>query len=170
MSNYKKKVQKNIEKNKAKKDKKDENKNKIITLAKIIIALLVLLILATITTKAINGDFKSKDKKTEITYDEIIAGQTFNRSEEIYYVAFYEFGGAEDLTNIIDNANSPYQIYKVNLKNTMNKNVISENSNKNAKTSEELKINGPTIIKIENGKISNYIETYNKVKTYIEEL
>ena len=170
MSKYKKKVQKNIEKNKTKKEKKYENKNKILSFAKIIFGLLVLIICASIATIAINGDYNFKDQETKITYDEIIAGQTFNRSEETYYVVFYEFDGREDLSETINKTVSENAIYKVNLNNVMNKNIISNSSNKNATKAEELKINGTTLIKIENGKISNYIETYDKVKTYLEEL
>lgn len=170
MSKYKKKFQKNIEKNKNKKDKKYEDKNKILSFAKIIFGLLVLIICASIVTIAINGEYNFKDQEAEITYDEIIAGQTFNRSEETYYVAFYEFESSEDLTNVLNSVTTNDKIYKVNLKNAMNKSIVSNSSNKKATTAEELQINGTTLIKIENGRISNYIETYDQVKTYLQEL
>ena len=49
----------------------------------------------------------------------------------------------------------------------MNKQIISETSNKNATKSDELQINGTTLIEIKEGKIINYIEGYENITNYI---
>ena len=56
-----------------------------------------------------NGEFKSKEYKkvTEIQNVEIIAGNTFNRNEDEYYVLMYNF---ED-TDALEYSNV-YQIYE----------------------------------------------------------
>ena len=110
----------------------------------------------------------SKEDETEIIYDEIIAGQTFTKKDELYYVAFYEYDSDEDLTESIKEKKNT--IYKVDLSKKINQNIKSESSNKNAQKSEELKISGPTLIKIEKNKNIEYIEGYDNIVNYLNEI
>ena len=170
MAKLKNKIIKNIEKNKEQKQEENPIKNNILTATKIIFTIIILGILVTIITVVANGNYKFGDKEIAISYDEIMAGQTFNRSEEEYYVVFYEFESNEDLSNAITNATTTKKIYKVNLKNSMNKNIISTDSNKTATNAGDLKISGPTLIKIENNQNVDYIEGYEQIKEYLKEI
>lgn len=170
MAKSKKKIIKNIEKNKEKKKEERSVKTNILTATKIIITIIILIIAMAIITAIVNEKDKTNSNENSISYDEIMAGQTFNRSEEEYYVVFYEFESDEDLTSAIEKVSNTKKIYKVNLKNSMNKNVISTDSNKTATTASDLKISGTTLIKIENNKNIDYIEGYDQVKEYLSNL
>ena len=170
MSKYKKKVQKNIVKNKEKQKEEFPTKNKIMSFAKTVFAIIVLAIAVSIIAIAANDNYHFADKEVTISYDEIIAGQAFTRSEETYYVAFYEFNSSEDLSSTISELSSKNKVYKVNLKSAMNKDIIALKGNNKANSAEELQIAGPTLIKIEKGKNVNYVEGFEQIKTYLNSL
>lgn len=169
MSKNSKKIQKNIKNNVVKKKEEYKEKNQIINLVKIIAIILITVTIITATATIIQKNYKlDNEEETSIT-NEILAGQTFNRSEEEYYVAFYDFNSDESLESTISNIENT-KIYKVDLSNAMNKQIIGETSNKKAESSDELKIKETTLIQIKNGKISNYIEGYENITNYLNEL
>ena len=168
MSKSSKKIQKNIQKNKESKKEEYPLKNQIITLSKWIIAIMVTITIISVLTSVVKKEYTLNKEENNIT-NEILAGQTFNRVEEEYYVAFYEFDSKEDLTTNLSNITNT-KIYKVNLTNAMNKDIVSETSNDKATTVEELQISGPTLIKINDNKITSYIEGYDDITTYLNEL
>ena len=51
-----------------------------------------------------------------------------------------------------------YKTYKVNTKSAMNANYVSDSSNKEAKTIDELKVVNHTLIKVTDGIITEYYE------------
>lgn len=168
MSKIKKTISKNIKKVKETKKEEYKGKNQILTLAKIIFATIIFAILVTALLYIATGKYTLKEDETEIIYDEIIAGQTFTKKDELYYVAFYEYDSDEDLTESIKEKKNT--IYKVDLSKKINQNIKSESSNKNAQKSEELKISGPTLIKIEKNKNIEYIEGYDNIVNYLNEI
>ena len=52
----------------------------------------------------------------------------------------------------------------------MNKNYLSEEGNSSASSVSELKINGVTLIKIEEGKNIEYVEGSSNVETYLKNM
>ena len=168
MSKIENKIKKNITKEKEIQEKleKKENysKKQVINLLKIIIAILLTVLVVCFIAKFANGDFK-KDEEESVDYTNIVAGQTFTRSENEYYVLFY------DDKAILDKIGSTTDtIYKVDLNSSLNKNVVSEEGNPKAEDAESLKINGTTIIKVEGGKNVSYIDGYDEVVDYLNEL
>ena len=168
MSKIENKIKKNITKEKEIKEKleKKENysKKQVINLLKIIIAILLTVLVVCFIAKFANGDFK-KDEEESVDYTNIVAGQTFTRSEDEYYVLFYDDEAILDKIGSVTDA-----IYKVDLNSSLNKNIVSEEGNPKAEDAESLKINGTTIIKIEGGKNVSYIEGYDAVVDYLNEL
>jgi len=110
---------------------------------------------------------------TEISYDEILVGNVFNKPQQTYYVLFDTFG---DQTNnvyieyLISSKEYENKIYKVDMSNPMNKTAISTESNKKATKASELKINGTTLIKIVSGKILGYTTGEDEIISYLEKL
>ena len=104
-----------------------------------------------------------------ISYEQITAGSTFNMSDEEYVVLFYSRENNTDITSRISNykASKKIGVYYVDLDDGINKSVVSDKSNKEATKASELKITNPTIIKIKNGKIVDYVEGQNNVVNYI---
>lgn len=168
MSKSSKKIQKNIKNNITKKKEEYPVKNQIMTLAKVITAILITSFIISVIVSLSNKTYTLEQEK-EIVQNEILAGQTFNRKDETYYVAFYEFNSDEDLESTISNIENQ-KIYKVDLSNKMNQSIINDTSNKKATTIDELQINGPTLIKITNEKITDYIEGYDNITTYLNDL
>ena len=169
MAKMKKAINKNTKKEKPLKIKEeDQVKDQIITALKILVALLVFILVLVLITKFVNGDFKSK--KIKITYNDIIAGQTFNRKENTYYVVYYSFNSDTSIQETIDALKTEAKVYKVNLDDGMNKDYMSEKGNSSASSVGELKINGVTLIKIEEGKNVEYIEGSSNVETYLKNM
>lgn len=162
----KRNIQKNIKKNKEKKKNEYSEKKELINLSKIIFSILIIAIFATMLFYIVSKNYTLKKSTANIDYDEIMAGQTFTKKDNEYYVLFYEFDNDNDLSDKINEKKSV--IYKVDLLNSFNKSILSETSNKSASKAEELKIAGPTIIKIKSGKNVEYIEGYDNIVKYLE--
>ena len=134
---------------------------------RIILGVVAFLALVWIGYSLLNGDlFKGKKEKEEVVIqnDIILAGTTFNRNENEYYVLFYDFDG--------DNSNSCatiFTIYKntktdgikmfvVDLGDKMNsKIVVTERALVNTDNAESLKVMDATLLKIKDGKV---VDTY----------
>ena len=150
-----------------------EQFDNIIKIAGIVILILVVFYLITTWVLDMN---KKKDEEIEeayIQYNEILAGETFNKVNEEYYVIFYDFKAhdASIYGYLIDKykqKDDTLPVYEVNLSNGFNALYISPNSNKKATRSADLKINGPTIIKIRKGKNVLYKEGKEEIKKILE--
>lgn len=152
-------------------DTKTSNIIKCIVAVLIIFAIMYLI--TVLILKKSSADYITKnDEKTTIQYSEILAGTSFSKKESEYLVLFYDF--KSDNASTYEGLYSDYKakdehlpIYYVDLSNTMNKSVVSENSNHEASNAEELRINGVTLIKFENNKISEYIEGEEDISNYL---
>jgi hypothetical protein len=104
-----------------------------------------------------------------ISYEQITAGSTFNMSDSEYIVLFYSRENNTEITDKISNYKTRNNIgvYYVDLDDAINNTVISNTSNKEATKASELKVTNPTIIRIKNGKITDYVEGQNNVVNYI---
>lgn len=141
-----------------------EEQHQIKKLIKIICFLLfivaiIYLISALFITKEVNWFTKKEETINTTVTNSILASTIFKQKEETYYVYFYDFKDEDNkITSHINSKLSGSKIYKVDSGSALNKKYISEASNKNAKTLEELKIVTPTLIKISNEKITEYYE------------
>lgn len=168
MANRKKAIQKNIKKNKELKKHEDKNKEKVIKVLQIVGSILFVIVLAVLITKLANGDFGKKDEPTTVDTT-ILAGQTFDKKYDVYYVVFYNFDEDTTITSRLSNI-STNKVFKVNTKDKINSSVISTSSNKTASSADELKISDVTLIKIEDGKNVEYVEGLSTVAAYLSNL
>ena len=99
-----------------------------------------------------------------------MAGSTFNMNRDKYVVVFYNRDSDDDITNHISiyGSRDGNNIYYVNLKNGMNKYVLDDVGNKNATKASELKVTNPTLIKIEDKEITEYIEGKDNILEYLK--
>lgn len=146
-----------------KEEVKDEYRtSNIIKLAIIIVLSLgiVYLLSALFLTKEL--DWFNKKENTEeidVVSNSILAKSSFSQSEEEYYVYFYSFKKEDsEIASIVSSKLSDSKVYRVNTDSAMNANYVSETSNKNAKSLEDLKVVPNTIVKISNGAIIKYYE------------
>ena len=116
-----------------------------------------------------NGTFSKSDtaeeqsNTTTIQYEEIMAGQTFNRKESEYYVIFAD--SDKDFYSVYQSymSSSDKKIYIVDIGNSINDKYVSDETNSNAQSSSELKVKDNTLIKISNGQNILYLEGYEAV-------
>ena len=151
-------------KTKKQKEKKNPRKDAM-NVIKIIVGCILFLIMGYVMAALITGEYKLKDKAS-IDTSIILASATFKQSSSDYYVLYYEFGSDDetDLKTIIED-NSDYKFYKVNLNDKMNKNYVSEISNKQVTTMNDLMINGTTMIHIKDNANVEYIEGLDNIKS-----
>lgn len=100
-----------------------------------------------------NGEIENK----------ILAKNVFKQREGSYYVYFYDFNDEDKMiASAIYGADRT--VYRVDTSSGLNSNyVVEEGGNRNAKTLEELKVTNPTLIKVENDKITAYYEGSSEI-------
>ena len=127
-------------------------------------------IACTITINTISNK-KENNNTSEVTfnYDEATIGTMFNRPYDEYYAFIYD--STDDNSAVYNNIVKTYRakdnakkIYFIDLNDGLNKIAVSDTTNKNPVSSEEVKVNGSALYLIKNGKvISAYTESYDKV-------
>jgi hypothetical protein len=115
---------------------------------------------ALFVTKELDWFENKSDKEiVETVENTILAKETFNQTEEEYYVYFYDYKDTDErITSTVNENLSKSKVYKVNTDSALNSNFVSETSNKKAKKLSELKVKSPTVIKISKDKIVAYYE------------
>ena len=95
---------------------------------------------------------------------ETIVGRSLDMSDGEYYVLYYDTTD-EDISSIYSEIVSNYNakgelttLYTVDMGNVLNKGYTSDTGNSNPNSAEEIKINGPTLMKINNHQVVLYIE------------
>lgn len=148
------------------------------SLVKIVIGVSILLgilylVLAVFVTKEFDSN-KSTDStsssENEVS-NKILAKNIFNQSPEEYYVYFYDFNNDDsDISNKLSSISG--DLYKVDTSSGLNSNYVSdtETGNENAVDLNDLKVINPTLIKVSNDKIVEYIQSKNNIINYINNL
>ena len=122
-----------------------------------------------------NGEislFGNKDEKipVEIQNIEIMAGSTFNRTEEEYYVLMYDFDGdyAEKgiaIYNLYTQKEGSIKMYVVDLGRSFNSGyVVSDKTQVNTNDVSTLKVMNPTLIKVKAGKAVSVFAGAEEIK------
>ena len=146
-------------------------------LIKILLIVVLFIGLVWFVFAIINGEIfgkkKAEKEEVEIQNDVILAGSTFNRSEDEYYVLLYDFEGANSGTcsaifNIYKDK-SEVKMFKVDLNDKMNANVLVTDSGEvNTSSSANLKVLDATLIKVKDGKaveVKSGISELNEFKS-----
>lgn len=165
----KKQILKNIEKDKRDttiKEEKDSYFKFITTLAILLIVFIVsYFVIGLFYTKEIDLKKKDKETKDDINIDNntIMLGQLFDQAKDEYYVLIYD---VSDDKSSIPNWKSTYEskddalsVFIVDSSKKFNSQyIVKENSNKNVTSISDLKVISPTLIKIRNKAVIEYIE------------
>lgn len=153
----------------------DNPMKEVYKLLKILIIVLVILIIIYLMvgifiTKEISfGNKKDNDTEVIMQSDYLLASETFRQKEEKYYVYFYDFNETNSsIETLISSKLKEEKVYRVDTSSDFNKKYISETSNPNVQNKEELKINGITLIVIENGKNIKYLQGEDAITNYIK--
>ena len=147
-------------------------KNALIVLISVIVVIALVYLVAAI----IMGEIKFKEDKeiNEIQYETILAGSTFKKQDKEYIVVYYDFNkedasGLNSTITTYKEQSKAKALYKVDL--SLKQNAIyqtEKTSNKKPKNAKDLKIKGPTLIHIHDGKVKTYIEGKEKIQDYLK--
>ena len=118
-------------------------------------------------------DKKTKDTSTNVEEGtgEILLGSSFNMNSEEYFVLYYDSTDTSVSStcsslfqNYRDN-NGEKSIYYVDMNSGFNRSYVTEEeTNKSVENVSDLRINGPTLIKIQQGTIAEYIEGLDSIE------
>lgn len=163
------------------KKKKEKTNLETDQMIKILFYTLAFLAFMYVMTAIITGEIKLGRKKDEplpvtIQYEQILAGETFERPEAEYYVIFYKFSDAyasviETVIANYKNKENAVKVYQIDLDNYFNISIYDElGATKNINTSNinELKVANYTLIKIQNKINVLAIESKDQIKEYLE--
>ena len=150
-------------------------KSKINIILSVVIFIGLFYLLAVhITNKNANIDpNENNNTNNSSDYSEILLGSTFNRSESEYLVLFYDKNDG-DISSTLSTSALDYTakddnltLYTVDMGNMYNKSYsTTEEPNRAPSNVDELRINGPTLIKISKGSVVEYIEGLEAIKDY----
>ena len=168
-----KQVLKNMKKNK-KNEKRIEEDNYISRfIFTITITLIVLVIgylfIGIFVTKTIFNKEEVEKEEVKIDNTTILAGQILDQKESEYYVLVHD---VSDTTNMLSNWKTHYEgkenslkVYVVDSSEKLNgKYIVKKNSNISPTGYKDLKIKEPTLIKVKDKKITEYIEGNEEIK------
>ena len=140
---------------------------KIIIIMVITLGVFYLLTLGILSKKdSVYGKINSS-----IQYNKILVGQSFNQKRKEYLVLYYNSkkDDMDTIHTLISNYNDKKDkifLYTVDMSEAFNKQFISDESNTNPTTAEELKIAGVTLIHFKDNKVlscvTDDIENYLK--------
>lgn len=157
---------------------KDKVSEDVLKVRNLVILLIIVILISIgvyfLTDTMIKREASNNNEEinTEINYDIATVGTMFNRIESEYYVLLYsnEEDGNE-LNSILDSYRSSdnyVKTYYVDLDNKFNSNVLGDKLEKKPKNSEDVKVNGATLYKIVDGKVTDCIDGIEKIVEKLE--
>ena len=142
------------------------------TIIIIVVAVVLLVGMYFLTTVILNKDSDDNSKITEnaIQYDEILAGESFNQSEDEYYVIYYdssnEYSVISSLISSYQLNSSDTKLYSVDLANGMNKKYVTD-GNIVTDNASSLRVKDTTLLKFNNGEVSEVITDTNEITSFL---
>lgn len=142
------------------------------TIIIIVVAVVLLVGMYFLTTVILNKDSDDNSEITEnaIQYDEILAGESFNQSEDEYYVIYYdssnEYSVISSLISSYQLNNSDTKLYSVDLADGMNKKYVTDGDIVTDNASS-LRVKDTTLLKFNNGEVSEVITDTNEITSFL---
>lgn len=116
------------------------------------------------------GYTKPDSEDRPISSEYILVGEILNRSESNYYVLFDDYSSNYTSDIYVNNllSSSENRTYKVDMSRDGNSKYLSEDENKDASSISDLRINGLTLIRVNNGRIVDYISGSDEIEEYLK--
>ena len=138
------------------------------TIIIIVVAVVLLVGMYFLTTVILNKDSDDNSKITEnaIQYDEILAGESFNQSEDEYYVIYYdssnEYSVISSLISSYQLNNTETKLYSVDISNGINSKYVTDGKIV-TKDASSLRVKDTTLIKFNDSEVSKVITDVNEI-------
>ena len=161
---------------------KIEERKELIRFIVVILAIVLIIVgVFFVTNKFVTKESEPKEEEVitgQINYDVAVVGTMLTKPESTYYIFAYDFESKNkemyEVTNAIteyenpkDEDFEPKKIYNVDLTNHLNTDYKvgkDEKVNTKAKNIEDLKMGDYTILKVQKGKITKYLNTVKSIK------
>ena len=156
--------------------------NEMSRMIKILMGVVVVFLLVYFGFAIYNGEIFGNDKEEETVVEfqneKVLVGTTFNMDASEYYVLYYDSSKKGEavtmqiLYNDIYKPNGIIKMYWADLSDKFNDEYIVKDDNKQSinerpKNISELKVTNPTLIKIKDKKVIEFITGYEKIKDHI---
>ena len=121
-----------------------------------------------------SGVIDTTPAEADIQYQEILAGNSFSMNDDHYFVLYYDMSSGElksaytNMVSTYEDKDEHFPIYTVDMSSTFNKQFVSDTSNPSVQSIDNLKISGPTLIEINQGRVSNYVEGIDAISDALE--
>lgn len=157
--------------------KEIETDNKLMGAVKTVLGVLIAMVLMYLMMFGMEklgvfeaGYTKPETGETIISNEYIMVGEILNRSENNYYVLFDNYSSNFTSDIYINNllASSETRTYKVDMSKDGNSKYMSEDENRDASSINDLKINGLTLIRVNNGRIVEYKSGSDEIEEYLK--
>ena len=142
----------------------------------LVVLLIIVGVIYLLTEKFKTNNITTNKEKVSISYDKLTIGTLFSVDYDNYYALIYSSKDVNALkyASLISRYNQQTdhkKIYFIDLNDSFNSiyyNIGNDNkSNPNAKDIDSLDLGDLTLIEINNKKIVNYLEDYNKISKYL---
>ena len=159
------------------KSKEIETDNKLMSAVKTVLGVLIAMVLMYLMMFVMEklgvfeaGYTKPDSGETTISNEYIMVGEILNRSENNYYVLFDNYSSNFTSDIYINNllASSETRTYKVDMSKDGNSKYMSEDENRDASSINDLKINGLSLIRVNNGRIVEYKSGSDEIEEYLK--
>ena len=169
------KSKKNIQRNKIDDVEMDFNvKNKIFVVIGILCFFLLFYLLTLYLTYQKKDSSDDTKAETPISYEKILVGRSLSVSDGEYYVLFYETSD-EDISSkyseLYNNYKSSSQlpIYYVDMSSGFNNSFkTTEEANRNPSSAADFLINGPTLVRVNDHKVVEYVEGEESITEHLK--
>ena len=138
----------------------------------VVVAVLVVLFMYFLTTRILAKDDSSNEDKVRenaIQYDEILAGESFNKTGE-YYVIYYDstnqYSSISSLISSYQLNNTETKLYSVDISNGMNSKYVTDGKIV-TKDASSLRVKDNTLIKFNNGKVEDVITDIDEITSIL---
>ena len=138
----------------------------------VVVAVLVVLFMYFLTTRILAKDDSSNEDKVRenaIQYDEILAGESFNKTGE-YYVIYYDstnqYSSISSLISSYQLNNTETRLYSVDISNGMNSKYVTDGKIV-TKDASSLRVKDNTLIKFNNGKVEDVITDIEEITSIL---
>lgn len=143
--------------------------NKLNVIAVVLLFLLGFYLLTLLITDKGDDKEEEQSKVTTISSEEIVLGRSLSMKDKEYLVIYYESSLEDTFKDSITNYRNKKEskIYIVDMSDGLNKKYAKETSNPYPKSIKEFSINGPTLIKVSDKNVVEYIEGEDNIKNYL---
>ena len=133
------------------------------------LGVMYLLVLGMKELKVFQRGYTKGESTTDVDYVNIPIGTVFTRDDKEYLVLFDDYSGKTTSDPYINTiiSNQETRVYKVDMSKSENAKYKGEKANTKASKSSELSISDITLIKIVNGRLTEYLSGKESIEGYL---